>query len=150
MLRKLHRSDLTQLLAIEQATHLMPWTENTFKTCFQTGCLGWVIESEKKMVGFIIISLRSSECHILNLCVDPHYQHQGLGRQLLEHAMTQAKQHGVEMIYLEVRRSNTRAISLYEKEGFRLLGERKEYYPSHEGHEDALVLAKMLGKIGIK
>jgi ribosomal-protein-alanine N-acetyltransferase len=43
-----------------------------------------------------------------------------------------------------VRRSNSHAISLYQKMNFHLVGERKEYYPTLSGYEDALVFAKRL------
>jgi peptide chain release factor 2 len=118
MLRALFRSDLLQLLSIEESAHAVPWNEGTFKTCFQAGYGGWVVEQGKEIVGFIIVSMRMEECHILNLCVSRDYQHQGFGRQLLACALNHAKQNhakqqGIGIVYLEVRRSNTRAISLY-------------------------------------
>ena len=143
MQRKLFKSDLAQLLAIEQAVHVTPWTEETFKTCFQAGYVGWVIEVDKKIIGFVIISL-AEECHVLNLCVARQYQHQGWGRKLLEIALTQAKQQGVHIAYLEVRDSNSHAISLYRSMGFQVVGGRKNYYATVAGHEDALVFAKTL------
>lgn len=128
MQRKLFKSDLAQLLAIEQAVHVTPWTEETFKTCFQAGYVGWVIEVDKKIIGFVIISL-AEECHVLNLCVARQYQHQGWGRKLLEIALTQAKQQGVHIAYLEVRDSNSHAISLYRSMGFQVVGGAKTITP---------------------
>lgn len=144
MLRAFLKSDLPQLLKIEQSAHVIPWNEATFQTCFQSGYLGWVIEKDKQLAGFIIVSMRIEECHILNLCVAREYQHQGLGRQLLEYALHYAKQQGLGIVYLEVRRSNKRAIALYKKERFYLVGMRKDYYPTVIGKEDALIFAKSL------
>lgn len=144
MLRTLFKADLPQLLAIENAVHLVPWTEDTFKTCFQSGYIGWIIEIDKKMIGFIIVSLNAGECHILNLCISHSYQRQGWGRKLLEHALTQARQKGLGIAYLEVRRSNSRAIRLYRSMRFHLVGERKDYYPTPTGKEDALIFAMSL------
>jgi len=144
MLRKLFRSDLEKILKIENAVHISPWNEDTFKTCFQAACPGWVIEVDNDIIGFIITSLRVDECHILNVCITHQYQHQGYGRKLLEYALDGVKRQGATIAYLEVRRSNLRAISLYRKMGFKLIGERKEYYPTVAGHEDALVFAKSL------
>jgi ribosomal-protein-alanine N-acetyltransferase len=78
------------------------------------------------------------------VCVAHAHQHQGWGRKLLTHAIQYAKQHGAGIVYLEVRRSNTKAISLYRKESFYLIGERKGYYPTVAGQEDALIFAKSL------
>lgn len=145
MLRPLHKSDIEQMLLIENAVHIAPWTEETFRICFRTGYECWGIEQDKKIIGFIVLSLHIGECHILNVCVAHAKQRQGWGKQLLDHAMTRARQTGAGIVYLEVRRSNSRAISLYKKAAFHLIGERKDYYPTVAGQEDALVFAKSLG-----
>jgi ribosomal-protein-alanine N-acetyltransferase len=49
-----------------------------------------------------------------------------------------------DMLFLEVRVSNRKAIELYSKEGFFELGNRKNYYPTLNGHEDALLMASQL------
>lgn len=144
MLRALFKADTSQILAIEQSAHVMPWTEETFKMCFQAGYLGWVWEEQKKILGFIIVSQTQEECHVLNLCVAKDKQHQGLGRLLMQQAVQYAKKAGIRIMYLEVRRSNTKAIALYRKLQFHLVGQRKDYYPTPQGVEDALVFAKSL------
>jgi ribosomal-protein-alanine N-acetyltransferase len=144
MLRTLFQSDIDQLLRIEKSVHIAPWGTETFKACFQAGYVGWLIELDKKVIGFIVISLTTEECHILNICVVRDYQHQGWGRKMLEHALDHARQHNINIAYLEVRRSNSRAISLYKKMKFQLIGERKGYYPTVTGHEDALIFAMSL------
>lgn len=141
MMRTLFQSDIHQLLRIEQSVHIAPWSEETFKVCFQSGYVGWVVEIDKKIRGFIIISQKVEECHILNVCVDRDFQRQGWGRKLLEHVLSHARQHGISIAYLEVRRSNSRAISLYKNLHFHLVGERKGYYPTVAGNEDALIFA---------
>jgi ribosomal-protein-alanine N-acetyltransferase len=138
------QTDLGALLAIETATQVVPWTEETFHVCFQAGYLGWVIEVEEKVVGFVMVSIQRDECHVLNLAVARANQSQGLGRKLMEHAMLYAEQNGAGIVYLEVRRSNSRAISLYRKLNFHQIGERKGYYPTVAGMEDALIFAKSL------
>lgn len=144
MLRSLTKSDLGQILAIEESVQAVPWSEETFRVCFQAGYIGWVIDLNKEVIGFIIVSERSTECHILNVCVARPYQHKGFGRQLLEYVIQTAAEKGIAIAYLEVRRSNSKAISLYEKMDFYLVGERKDYYPAHSGKEDALIFVKDL------
>jgi ribosomal-protein-alanine N-acetyltransferase len=141
MLRTLYKSDIAQILVIEKSVHVSPWTDDTFKMCFNAGYFGWAVEQEGKVIGFIVISLNKDECHVLNLCVAIENQHQGWGRKMLNHALNHAKQHGVGIAYLEVRRSNSRAIALYRKMNFHLVGERKNYYPTVVGNEDALIFA---------
>jgi len=144
MLRKLRLDDLPYIIAIEQQTQLVPWTAEAFKICFSRDYYGWVLEIEQKIVGFIIVVVHGEECHIMNLAVLSNYQRQGWGTSLLTHALQTAQKNGARFAYLEVARSNTRAIGLYEKLGFYQVGERKGYYPVLQGREDALVLAKEL------
>jgi ribosomal-protein-alanine N-acetyltransferase len=146
MMRPIHQSDIDQILRIEKSVHIAPWTEETFKACFRANYPGWLVEADGKIIGFVIVSLIIDECHVLNLCVDHPYQRQGFGRKLLEHALKNAVQQGAVIAYLEVRRSNSRAITLYQKMQFRLVGERKGYYPTVAGEEDALVFAINLDK----
>ena len=144
MLRVMHKNDIDQLLVIEEAVHIVPWNRDTFLTCFQAGYTGWVVELEKRIIGFIVVSAQLQECHILNVCVARDHQHQGWGRKLMQQVLTEAKQNNIGIAYLEVRRSNTPAISLYKTLQFQLIGERKDYYPTVAGHEDALIFARSL------
>ncbi len=145
MLRPATPDDIPQLCEIEIATQIAPWAAETFDKCFQAESQGWVItQSEDKIIGFILVLLQMGECHILNLCIDPNQQHQGYGTKLLLAALTDAKQQGAVIAYLEVRRSNANAIALYQKMGFSKVGERKNYYLTKEGSEDACVFAREL------
>lgn len=144
-IRLLSELDLLALLAIEEATQPAPWSEAAFQRCWEANYPGWVLEQDDKIVGFIVISLASGECHVLNLCISPSHQRQGLGHQLLNYALKWAKEQGAGIVYLEVRRSNKQAIALYRKMNFKQIGERKNYYPTPKGQEDALVFARDIG-----
>jgi ribosomal-protein-alanine N-acetyltransferase len=144
MLRQLTIEDLYDLIKIESACQIAPWSDEVFKKCLEAGSTGWVIEREGKMIGFILILFQVDEVHVLNFCVHPDHQHQGWGKQLLTHMLQNITSQGSKFVYLEVRRSNQHAITLYEKLGFRKVGERKDYYLSLDQREDALVFAKHL------
>jgi ribosomal-protein-alanine N-acetyltransferase len=77
------------------------------------------------------------EAHITLLAIHPDYQRQGLGKLLLYKLLKEAVQRQLERATLEVRISNQSAIALYEHFGFRIAGQRKNYYP-HTG-ESALI-----------
>lgn len=145
MLRQVQEKDMLQLVVIEEAGQISPWTLEVFERCFTAGSLGWVIEVEQQIVGFIIILIQVGEAHILNLCIHPHFQHQGLGEQLLKESLQAAKQQKAAIAYLEVRVTNHRAIRLYKKLGFQLISTRKNYYVTEQGHkEDALIFAQAI------
>ncbi len=78
------------------------------------------------------------EAHITILAVHPQYRRQGFGQAVLGGMLEWARQRGQEWATLEVRASNSAAISLYDAFEFQALGRRRRYYP-HTG-EDALIL----------
>ena len=60
----------------------------------------------------------------------------GLGSRLLEMAIEYAKSHGIEIINLEVRNDNFRAIHVYEKFGFRKIGTSPAYFKIGDSYID--------------
>jgi [ribosomal protein S18]-alanine N-acetyltransferase len=78
------------------------------------------------------------EAHITILAVHPQYHCQGLGQALLYSLLKTASDRGLERATLEVRASNSAAISLYQKFGFKTAGRRRRYYKDND--EDALIL----------
>lgn len=65
------------------------------------------------------------EYEIHTIGVDPTYQGQGIGRQILDRLLKFA---GDDTVYLEVRTDNVPAIAMYESAGFVNVGLRKRYY----------------------
>lgn len=56
------------------------------------------------------------------------YWGHGIGTRLMEHLITFAKGIGAEIIALEVRSDNVRAIKLYEKFGFEKIGTFRGFF----------------------
>jgi len=80
--------------------------------------------------------------HIISLAVLPRYRRRGLGTRLMEKALDALHRvYGCTEVYLEVRVSNTPAIKLYEKLGFKKVSVLKRYYADGE---DAYLMAKQL------
>src|SRR5476651_107084 len=94
ILRLLNQADFPELLVIEGLTSQVPWTEAAFQRCWEASYPGWVLVQEAKVIGFVILSVSAGECHILNICIHPDFQNQGLGENLLHFAMTWARQQG--------------------------------------------------------
>jgi ribosomal-protein-alanine N-acetyltransferase len=139
-LRRMTTADLPSVIAIERKNYQFPWTEDIFRDCFKARYSCWVCEELDNILGYSIVSIAVGEAHILNICVDPAEQNQGIGRKMLENLIEVARGRA-ETIFLEVRPSNLGAIALYEKMGFNEIGIRKGYYPAEHGREDAIMLA---------
>jgi len=142
-LRKMRSSDLPGVMAIERASYQFPWEEDIFRDCFRANYSCWVCEEQDTVLGYSILSMAVGEAHVLNICVAPAEQGQGIGRKMLENLVEIARGQA-ETMFLEVRPSNTVAIALYEDMGFNEIGIRKGYYQSENGREDAIMLAKQI------
>jgi len=140
LLRLLSEIDIPRLVEIEKISQSSPWSEDIFCNCFISGCNFWGVELENKIVGFIIVSFDVlTEGHILNFSVDPGWQKKGIGCLLLKTVLQYAKDNQILRLWLEVRRSNERAILIYRQAGFDCVGERKNYYVDFNDREDALI-----------
>lgn len=93
-----------------------------------------------ELIGFVAGDTRSSQgaSWIATIGVDPRYQGRGIGRALLKACEARVP---LPRMKLTVRMSNQRAISLYEKEGYRSVDIWKRYYSDGE---DGLVMEKVL------
>ena len=143
-LRPLRESDLDAVMAIEQRAYPFPWTRGIFRDCLLAAYPAWVLHEHGLVVGYGVVSLAADEAHILNVCIAPERQGRGHGRRLLRALVDYARDNGAARVFLEVRPSNPQAIALYHDEGFNEIGRRPRYYPSHDGREDALVMAMEL------
>ena len=139
--RTMLEEDIPNIMRIETKAYQHPWTGGIFRDCLRVGYFCQVLEQDGIIHGYAIMSMAVGEAHILNICVRPSSQSQGLGNLILDHLIEAARRMGAEVILLEVRPSNKAAVHLYHSHGFNEVGMRKSYYPSHDGREDALILA---------
>lgn len=143
-LRPMREADMDAVMAIEVRAYPFPWTPGIFRDCLRAGYPAWILSGRESMMGYGVVSLAADEAHILNLCIAPERQGRGHGRYLLRALVKLASERGAQRLFLEVRPSNPSAIALYHSEGFNEIGRRPRYYPTHEGREDALVMAMEL------
>ncbi len=142
--RPMSEMDMEHVMEIENAVYEFPWSVGIFQDCLNVGYCCWILEQDDKMSGYGIMSVLTGEAHILNLCIKPGLQNNGLGKEMINYLIDLAKIHNADVMFLEVRPSNRQAIKIYEKSGFDEIGRRKDYYPAKFGREDALILAKQL------
>lgn len=140
----MNRHDVDEVAAAEADVSEFPWLAGHYADSLTVGHGAWVCRMGGELVGHLVTMLAVDEAHLLNVVVRRKFQGQGFGARLLQFGLSQAKQQGAERMFLEVRPSNQRAISLYQHLGFRQVGLRRGYYPSAQGREDALVLEKGL------
>jgi ribosomal-protein-alanine N-acetyltransferase len=94
--------------------------------------------------GFVLLRVLVGEGEILALAIEPALRRTGLGRALVDAALTHAAHAGAEAVWLEVAEDNPAARALYADAGFVEIGRRRGYYPRADGPADALVLQRRL------
>jgi ribosomal-protein-alanine N-acetyltransferase len=118
------------------------WTVKSLEQLNKRGELGWVIEETNRVVGFVVVRAVVAEAEILNLCVAPEKRRTGLAEALLDEAVAELRRTRIDRLFLEVRESNTPAISFYEKHKFHQTGRRPGYY--RDPDEAAVLMMKEL------
>ena len=141
-------ADLDAVLAIEEASFNNPTTRQWYESELQRPevCFVFVIRTrQSRVAGFCAFWRVVDQIHINNLAIDPAWRRRGLGRRLLAAVLAEAEAMRAPHVTLEVRRSNSAALALYEGAGFKIIGIRSGYY-THP-IEDALILSRTGGRV---
>jgi [ribosomal protein S18]-alanine N-acetyltransferase len=137
-IRRLTYADLPQVIAIERRAFPTPWSLAMFvlELSKPSGvCLA--AEDERGIVGYLICSRYDTIWHIMNVAVAPEHRREGIATALLGELLGRVDEPEPRFT-LEVRTSNTGAMALYERFGFRAAGMRRRYY--QDNGEDAVIM----------
>ena len=134
--------DLDEISRIERESFLVPWKREFFASelvepfrytrvlCREDG-------GPPRLAGYLFAVSLYEEFHINKIATDARVRNRGLGRELLEDALSRARAIGAGSVTLEVRVSNLPARQFYRSYEFREAYRRKAYY---QDGEDALAL----------
>src|SRR5688500_18897739 len=143
--RPMQSSDLPTLAAFLPAVLSGSWSEGQLQAQMHSNheFLVFTIDgtSHETLVGFAEFYCVLDECHLLNFAIFRQWQQQGFAQLFMHELLQVIRKRGCSQCLLEVRRSNQRAVRLYEKTGFKLVGVRRDYYPpldTDASREDAL------------
>jgi len=149
-IRKIRPSDVDRIIEIERSwTHLSHWSEDSYYRLvnddgFTASFLAEVDDGSGRpfIAGFVIFHVAGTNCEVYNIAVDARHARTGIGKQLMTTVVNESLKRYASKVLLEVRKSNMNAIRFYEGFGFKVLGERKNYYSNPV--EDAFVMEKGL------
>lgn len=99
----------------------------------------WVALDEGKVAGYAGALVAGDDMQLLKIVVDQSKRRSGIGQELLTRVTEDARNLGAETASLEVRTSNSGAISFYERMGFESVGKRPKYYSDGA---DALIMRR--------
>jgi ribosomal-protein-alanine N-acetyltransferase len=147
-IRPLGYADLPQVVGIERRAFPTPWSLAMFVLEMSkpsSVCVAAIDPDGSRtgrLLGYLICSRYADVWHLMNVAVDPEHRRRGIASLLLEQ-MLEAAGRGASYT-LEVRPTNTGAIALYERFGFRSAGTRPRYYQDTD--EDALIMWRRPGE----
>jgi ribosomal-protein-alanine N-acetyltransferase len=136
--------DVPAVVEIERAVFSDPWSAQSFREALGHPAVYFSCarRDEAELLGYVVAWFVADEGEIANLAVCRPAWGLGIGRALLDAALTEAASRGVTAVYLEVRESNARARQLYQSSKFEEVGRRRGYY--RRPVEDAIVLRRTL------
>ena len=150
VIRQFREEDLPSVIYINRTCLPENYTPDFFLYHFREFPEGFLVaEMDGSIVGYIMtridrgvsyypyLATLKEKGHIISLAVMPHARRRGIAESLLRSALEAIKKKGIKEVYLEVRISNTPAINLYKKLGFRIAKRVPRYYADGE---DAYVM----------
>ena len=142
LIREWQKEDNQKICLLESKCFSDPWSLQMIEGAFSLATFsGLVVCENDEVVGYIGGQNLFEDGEIFLVAVDKNYRQKGYGKSLVLAFADKLKGQGVEKLFLEVRVSNTPAISCYERCGFYKIAERKNYYSNGE---DALIMEKIL------
>lgn len=140
LIRPMTEEDIEEAAALEGKTFSMPWKAADFLEMIKAQYAHYFVAEYDKpgtspdkpvgkaIVGIIGLRDIAGEGEITNVAVDEKMRGLGIGKMLLERALSKAQELGIKDVTLEVRVSNVPAIGLYESHGFKSEGIRPNFY----------------------
>ena len=131
--------DIAQVAEIERQIFSIPWSEKAFRDSMESDNTIYIVAKENDNVaGYAGMYLSFEEGNITNVAVNPLSRRKGIGEKIVRDILNRAYEKGVRDVFLEVRETNSVAIALYEKIGFKEEGIRKNFYD--KPRENALIM----------
>ena len=138
-IEKMTAEHIPHLAELEKQCFSTPWSENALaEELDNPHARFFVCIKDGAVCGYIGAHNIVGEVYITNVGVLPSYRGQGIGAMLVGFLKEYSKTENADFITLEVRKSNSVAIKLYNKMGFKVVGERKNFYDNPK--EDAILM----------
>lgn len=120
-------ADLSQIAKIESECFTAPFKEDDLISYFNSPLWRFLVAKEENTVlGYVTLMVIAGEGEIVNIATRKDSRGRGVASMLLN--ALKAPELDMELVHLEVRKSNSVAIHLYEKFGFIPVGVSKNHY----------------------
>ncbi len=114
--RRMEHKDIEAVAAIESVSIIPPWSKASFEEAIEKEETYYVVcEAGGKIKGYAGMWIAADEAEITGVAVEPESRGTGLGKDIVRHLLENGQELGVKSFFLEVRKSNDKAIAVYEK-----------------------------------
>lgn len=140
-IRRMEKSDVDEVVRLEGLSYgEHHWSKESFYNELANNLAHYycAVDENNTLLGYAGCWHIFEEAHITTLSVHPEQRKKGIAQSLLFSVIDDCYKNKIKYITLEVRESNVPAISLYEKNGFKSIGTRKNYY--QDNNENALIM----------
>ena len=142
-IRKMCRSDLEKVTALEAACFSMPWKYKDFEEALINPNRVYLVAEtdEGQIIGGCMLTAIAGEGDISNVAVHEDFRGRRIATELLQELLAFGKaEYHINAFTLEVRSKNVAAVRLYEKAGFQSEGIRPNFYDKPK--DDAIIMWK--------
>ena len=139
-------ADLEAVADLTRRADPFGWTLRNFSDASASGNTLTVLTVDGVTTGIAAVMHVLDESELLEIAVQPAMQGRGYGKALLAQAIALARRNGAVRMFLEVRESNARARKMYTSFGFEETGRRRNYYPTENGREDAILMTAQFSR----
>jgi len=142
-IRPIEASHIADLIRIGEETNLSRWTAQSYLDEMKNpdSVMLRLVGSDNSTIGFIVGRFvlggeigTCTDAEIYNIAVTEKEQRQGLGQFLFDAFVAKCLNKKAANVWLEVRESNAKAISFYEKNGFIRVQTRPSFYENPREH----------------
>lgn len=144
--RAMTPADLEGVADLTHRADPFGWTLRNFSDAHASGNTLTVLTVDGVTSGIAAVMHVLDESELLEIAVQPAMQGRGYGKALLAQAIALARRNGAVRMFLEVRESNARARKMYTSFGFEETGRRRNYYPTEDGREDAILMTAQFSR----
>ncbi len=132
-------NDIDEIISIENDVMSCPWSEASFREAIDSNHAFVMVACDADvLIGYSVVYMTPPESELPDIVINRNYWHNGIGSELLKETINYARSKGIEAMFLEVRKSNESAHSMYLHQGFEDIGIRKYFYSNPV--EDAICM----------
>jgi ribosomal-protein-alanine N-acetyltransferase len=134
VVRKFSPTDIASVSRMVQSSLGETYPPSLYLTIHSLWPDGFLMLSEDSSpVGFVAAVISGPKvARVLMLAVEPVHRRRSLGTMLMDELFRNCLARGVDTVVLEVRKSNASARKFYERLGFAVFGEIRNFYTNGE------------------